>query len=635
MLRHRNRLPWFRVGNGRSLQARKAISVPITTAERLRQAIQTLVLGVMLALGAMPAAAAAAPATAAAPAQMAAEKVLHVEIPVPETTLDPEALQDLYSAELVSAVFEPLLTYDYLARPARLVPDVAAAMPEISADGKTWTFHLRQDVAFAPDPVFAGRRRVVQAADVAFTLRRLLDPAIHSPFSFLLEGKIVGLDAAVKRAREAHQPFDYTAPVAGLEVLDAFTLRVHLNAPDVNFGHALAQPNLGILAPEVVRAYGDQIGGHPVGTGPYRVTHWTRGAALTLEANPNYRDRRWDFDPGQDPAAQALAKEMHGKRIPAIGRVEVRVIPEQQSALLAFRSGALDVLYLQNKVAPVVLNGQGQLKPEYVRLGIRHEVITDPEILFNYLNPADPMVGGMDPAHIALRRAILMVQDDTAFIRVIRKGQAVHVPYPIPPGVVGHDPTYRSLLEYNPAQANRLLDAYGFRRGADGWRTQPDGGPLVVRYWRQSEGETREYEELYKRGLDQIHVRFEGHPVPFPDLLKAERGCQVTTRLGAWIADYPDGDDFMQLFYGPNAHANNLACFQNAEWDALYVQSTRLTPGPERDALYHRMARMLETLGVAKVSHTRLHHMLTQAFVQGYRKSLISGIAEWPYLDLR
>ncbi len=266
---------------------------------------------------------------------------------------------------------------------------------------------------------------------------------------------------------------------------------------------------------------------------------------------------------------------------------------------------------------------------------MQHTAITDAEILFNYLNTTDPMVGGMDPAHIALRRAILMAQDDTAFIQVIRKGQAVHKPYPIPPGVVGHDPDYRSMLEYDPLAANRLLDAYGFRRGADGWRTQPDGRALSVRYWRQNEGESREFEELYKRGLDQIHVHFEGHAVPFPDLLKAERGCQVTTRLGAWIADYPDGDDFMQLFYGPNTHANNLACFQNAEWDAMYRKSVTLVPGPERDALYHRMARMLETLGVAKVSHTRLHHMLLQPKVVGFRKSMVSAVAEWPFVDLQ
>ncbi len=569
------------------------------------------------------------------PPAEASPKVLNVEIPVPETTLDPAAIQDLYSAQMASVIFEGLLGYDYLARPAKLVPLLADGMPEISDGGKQWLVHLRHGVRFAPDEALGNKPREVHASDVVFTLERLLDPEVHSPFSFLLEGKIVGLDAAARRAADQHAHFNYQAPVAGLQVIDDYTLRIQLNAPDVNFGHALAQPNLGIVAPEVVRHYGDQIGGHPVGTGPYRLVRWVRGSALSFEANPVYRKRLWNFDPGTDPEARRIASRMQGHAIPAVPRVEVRVIAEQQSALLAFRKGELDILYLQNKLAPVALDGRGALKPDLRKLGVQHEVTTEPEILFNYLNVEDPLVGGMAPERIALRRAILMAQDDEAFIRVIRKGQAVHLPYPVPAGVVGHDPAYRSLLEYDPAAANALLDAFGYRPGADGFRRTPQGQPFAVRYWRQSEGETREFEELYKRGLDQIHVHFEGHPVPFPDLLKAERACQVTTRLGAWIADYPDGDDFMQLFYGPNTHANNLACFQNAEWDAMYRKSVTLVPGPERDALYHRMARMLETLGVAKVSHTRLHHMLLQPKVVGFRKSMVSAVAEWPFVDLQ
>jgi ABC-type oligopeptide transport system substrate-binding subunit len=157
----------------------------------------------------------------------------------------------------------------------------------------------------------------------------------------------------------------------------------------------------------------------------------------------------------------------------------------------------------------------------------------------------------------------------------------------------------------------------------------------VVRYWRTNEGESRDMEELAKRGMDQLHIRFEGHAVPFPDLLKAERSCQVMMRQFAWIADYPDGDDFMQLFYGPNIHANNVFCFQDAEWDRLYQESVALGPGEKRDQLYQKMARMVEMYGVMKISHARLHHELLQAKVMGFHISTIASVAEWPYLDLR
>lgn len=566
------------------------------------------------------------------------QRVLHIASSTAETTLDPVGIQDLYSAKLASVLFEGVLTYDYLARPAQLVPLLAESMPEVTDGGKTWTIHLKKNVGFAPDPAFKGQVRTVKASDVAFTLYRLLDPALHSPFSFLLEGKLVGLDDLAKSARQDKRAYDYSAKIPGIQVIDEWTLKLRLNAPDANFGHALAQPNLGIVAPEVVQFYGDQIGSHPVGTGPYTVSRWVRGASMTLDRNPNYRQRLWDFAAGEDEAQKKInlkiIQEMRGKQIPAIPRIEIKIIPEAQSAWLAFRRGETDLIDLPSKLSPVALK-QGHLIPELEKQGIQHALSVEPEIIGNYLNLQDPMVGGMDPAHIALRRAILMSSDDEAMIRVIRKGQAVRLSYPVPPGVQGYDPHYRSMLPYDPKAANALLDAYGFKKGKDGFRLQPDGKPLVVRYWRTNEGESRDMEELAKRGIDQLHIRFEGHAVPFPDLLKAERSCQVMMRQFAWIADYPDGDDFMQLFYGPNIHANNVFCFQDAEWDRLYQQSVALGPGAARDQLYQKMARMVELYGVMKISHARLHHQLLQPKVMGFRISTIASLAEWPYIDLK
>jgi ABC-type transport system substrate-binding protein len=580
---------------------------------------------------------AAAPMAATVPTERPEpdpRRVLHVEIPAAETTLDPQVLQDLYSGEIASTLFEGLLSYDYLARPARIVPLLAESLPEVSDAGRTLLFRLRRDVLFADDPAFGGQVRSVRASDVVFTLTRLMDPVLHSPYTFLLEGKVVGLDALAKAAAAAHRAIDYQASIPGLEAVDEHTVRIRLNAPDPDFLHGLAQPNLGIVAPEVVRRYGSAVGEHPVGTGPYVLSRWVHASAITLDANPRYRVRTWDFDPGDDLDARRVAAQMRGKRIPALPRVEIKVIEEPQSAWLAFQRQELDLLFMNPKLAPVVLR-DGQLTPELKARGYQLSKTVRPEITFNYLNIRDPVVGGMDAAHIALRRAILMAQDDQEFIRVIRKGEAIHSPYVIPPGVIGHDPHYRGLLEFDPDGANVLLEAFGYLRGSDGFRRQPDGAPLVIHYWRQHEGDTRDFEELFKRDLERIHIRSEGRTVPFPDLLKAERDCQVTIRLGAWIADYPDGDDFMQLFYGPNIGANNLSCFKNDEWDALYRRSHAMEAGPERDALYHRMARMLEVYGIAKVSHTRIFNMVMQPRVLGFRKTQVEAIAEWPFLDLQ
>ena len=563
-----------------------------------------------------------------------ADRILHVELPTAETTLDPAAIEDGPTTQIASALFEGLVTYDYLARPTRIVPLLATALPEVSTDGRTLRFHLRSDVRFADDPAFHGTPRFLKASDVAFTLMRLVDPVLHSPSTYLLDGRIEGLDALAKAAVAAHRGIDYGARIPGLQVLDAHTLQIRLTRPDPLFLHALAQPALGILAPEVVQHYAESIGEHPVGTGPYVLQRWVHGSELVLDANPVYRVRHWDFVPDADPGRQHIAAVMQGKRIPAIPEIDIKVIEESQTAWLTFQQGGLDILLANSKLAPVLLR-DGRLRPQIAARGYQLARSIRPEIMYHYLNVRDPVVGGMDAPHLALRRAILMALDGTEFIRVIRHGEAIPLDYLIPPGITGHDPDYRPLLRFDPAAANRLLDAFGYRPGPDGWRTTPAGKPLIIPYWRTTEGDTRDFEELFRRDLARIHLKVAGRAAPFGELLKAERDCQVTGRLNSWTADYPDGDDFLQLFYGPNIQANNSTCFQDRDWDALYEQSQRLSPGPERDRIYHRLVRTLELDGVIRMSHARVANVVLQPRVQGYQRSLMESLAEWPYLDLQ
>ncbi len=123
---------------------------------------------------------------------------------------------------------------------------------------------------------------------------------------------------------------------------------------------------------------------------------------------------------------------------------------------------------------------------------------------------------------------------------------------PIPFGVVGHDPRYRSINQYDPVLANKLLDYFGYKKGADGYRTLPDGKPLVIRQATGTAAIDREFNELWKKSMDAIGIRMEFQPGKFADHLKAAKACQLMMWGAAWIADYPDGDNFMQLLYGPN-----------------------------------------------------------------------------------
>jgi oligopeptide transport system substrate-binding protein len=519
-------------------------------------------------------------------------KVLRVTFQAAETGFDPVRVSDYYSGTIIEAIFDPLLTYDYLARPARLVPNTAEALPRVADGGRTYTLRVRPGIYFADDPAFKGAKRELTALDYAYSLRRFLDPRNRSPYAFLYEG------------------------IAAIETPERFTLVIRLKRTDFNFGHVLAFPLSGAVAREAIERYGDEAAAHPVGTGPFRLKQYVRSSKIVLEANPGFRE---------------VVRE--GRRLPLIGGVEVYVMEETQSRWLAFQRGETDMEYQLSDVASVFVTEDGRLRPEFAARGIQLERSVDPEIIYLYFNMRDKTVGGFSKEKIALRRAIAMSYNIDDQIRIIRKGQAVRAHYPIPPGVAGHDPDYRSGIPHDPRAANALLDRFGYRRGADGFRRLPSGEPLVIRYSSTPAERDRQFDELMKRSLDAIGVRLEIHKDRFPELLKLENECRLMMRHSAWIADYPDGDNFMQLLYGPNSGQSNNACYQSAEYDRRYERSRLLPDGPARDRLYHEMARLIEADTVWLLTDSRYRNVLLQPRVKGFRKHPVMH-QEWLYLDL-
>jgi len=569
-----------------------------------------------------------APATAADP-----DKVIRDVFPVAETGFDPAAVHDLYSGTVVQGIFETLLTYDYLARPSKIAPLTAEALPEVADAGRSWTVRLKKGIYFASDPAFKGKKRELVADDYVFSLKRLIDPRIRSPWAFLVEGKFEGLDELAAEAKQTGR-FDYDRRIPGVEAIDRYTLRFRLKNTDYNLPYVLAHEPTSAVAREVIEAYAGSDGralSNPVGTGPYRLEQWVRSAKITLVANPDYRGFTWNFA-SADPADQPIIAEMKGKRMPQVGRVEISIIEEDQSRLLAFQNGELDLMNLEPPLAPNVLDGD-RLKPALAQKGVRLSRIVDPEILYLYWNMQDPVVGGLAKEKIALRRAMAMAYSVDEDIKVLRNGQAIAANYPIPPGVVGHDPTWQSWIRYDPATANALLDKFGYRKGADGYRTLPDGKPLVVRYGSRPDTAARQQDELVKKSMDAIGVRYEIFKEKFPELLKLEKQCRLTSRVAAWIADYPDGDNFMQLLYGPNIYQSNSACAKIPEYDRLYEQSVRMPPGPGRDRLYKDMTRVLEAYAPWRLTISRYRNQLVQPRVMGYRKHPILH-AHWHYVDV-
>jgi oligopeptide transport system substrate-binding protein len=568
-------------------------------------------------------------------------KVLKLAYQSAESKLDPQSESDSASGAISDNIFDALLQYDYLARPAKLRPRAAQALPEISADGKVYTLRVKPGIYFTPDAAFKGRPRELTAQDYVYSIKRLFDPRHRSQWLFLVEGKIKGADAAMAAARSANR-FDYDRPIEGLQALDRYTLRIILNDTDFGFSYALAMPATAAVAREVEEMYGDDFSSHPVGTGPYFLKQWIRGSRVVLEANPGYREDVFESGGADDAYSREIAANLRGKRLPLIGRIEIYVIEEAQPRWLAFLNGEHDyVRPLPEEYADMAMPG-GELAPNLKKRGMR--TTPDEEAYTTYttfnmqpvLDGKPNAVGGYTPERVALRRAIAMAYRVDEVVRILDKHQSTRAQTPLPPAVAGHDPGFVSpTLEYNVPKAKALLDMYGFiDRDGDGYRENPDGSPLSFDHASYPTTRERQRNELWKKSMDDIGIRVTFEKVEkLPDLRKQARVGMVQSFSYGWIADYPDGENFLQLLWKGSFGQTNYAMFDLPEYNALYERAKRMPDGPERNALYERMVKLILVYVPWLVETYKANNVVMQPWLLNLKKHPF-GHEPWRYLDI-
>ena len=531
---------------------------------------------------------------------------------------DPAGATSASAASVFELIFDRLLTYDYLARPAKLVPMAAEAMPQSSDGGRTWTVRLRKGILFAPDPAFKGARRELVAQDFVYAFMRFMDPALNSPYEFMFRNRFVGLDE-LRAAAQKSGRFDYDAKVEGLGAVDRYTLRFRLREADQRFPYVLAHGSAGAVAREVVEAYGTNIAVHPVGSGPYMLTSWVPGTKAILEANPNYRGYVWDFAPGDDPRDAEIVREMRGKTMPQIGRIELSIIEEDAAYWLAFLRGDLDVAALLPRFQAASMTG-GKLNADLAAKGISLYRVTIPSVSFTAFNFRDPVVGGFEREKIALRRAIALAYNGDDEVNVVLHGNAERAQTPIPPGVVGYDPSYRSSIAHDPELANKLLDRFGYKRGGDGYRRLPDGRPFTLTRNTSAGAFFRDLDQVWYASMQQIGVRIAFKTMTPAETYKSATTCSIQLFSNGWVADYPDGENFMQQLYGPNSGQTNLGCYRSKAYDALYEQAARLPDGEERNTLFLEMTRQMEADTAWILGAYSRTIIVTHEWVQGHKR---------------
>jgi len=568
-------------------------------------------------------------------------KVLRYAFRVAESGFDPAQITDLYSRTIAAGIFDAPYEYAFLSRPARMRPATAAAMPEVSADFKTFTVRIRPGIYFADDPAFNGTRRELTAEDYVYSVKRHYDPRWKSGGLYVFENaKILGLSELRRKAIEEKKPFDYDTPVEGLRALDRYTFQVRLGEASPRFMSIFTDGSFtGALAREVVEFYGDKIGEHPVGTGPFRLAAWKRSSRIVLARNPGYREVAYDESPPAGDSAearrlQAVAQQFKGRRLPLVDEVQIAIIEENQPRWLSFLNAEADVLEELPADFATVAIPNNRLAPNLAKQGIQMVRYPRADVAVSYFGMENPVVGGNQPRQVALRRAISLAVDVDREIRLVRRGQAIPAQGPIAPETTAYDPKFKSEMgDFDRARAKALLDMHGWvDKNGDGWRDLPDGQPLVLEYATQPDQQNRQLIEQWKKNMDAIGIRIEFRTAKWPENLKASRAGKLMMWGVGWSGG-PDSDTFLALGYGPNKGQANHARFDLPAFNKLYEQQRGMPDGPERNAVIADAARLMVAYMPYKVHVHRIFTDLAQPWVLGYHRNIFVRDF-WKYVDI-
>ena len=563
-----------------------------------------------------------------------ARKVVRIALDQIPTNLDPVRSSQIYQGHLVVNLYDTLYSYKLLARPYELKPRLATGSPTVSDDGLSYTIRIRQGVYFIDDPSFEGGiGRELVASDVVYSLQRHFDPASLSTGSWFWSGRIAGLDAWKDNGA------NYDEPVDGLKALDRYTVQITLTQPYPQLVHTLAHSYAAIVPREAVEFYGSEFGTHPVGSGPFVLQSFDSTRAV-LEKNPTFRQEPVDIRyEGYRPDIHSRfdLEKIDGRIPPFVDQLSVEFIVEDIARVVSLekddevhiaRIGARNYDRVFSQITPL------SIKPDYED---RFHYLTNLESGFVYrnFNMLDPDFGYHEDSvqnekNKALRCAIIKGFDWSDRNSRYYSGLGQVFPGVIPPIVPEFDPALdSSSVEYDVEEAKRLLSD-------SGWTA--DNLPVLTYGIANSTLEQQFFEQfrgfMIKIGYPQEKIVIKRYAT-FGDIAGAWSRSELPLINKGWALDYPDAENTLQLFYGPNhSPGSNDSNYANPEYDRIFKQASTLQPGPERTALYRRLNRMIidDCLAITGMSRTEV--LMWDKRVIAYPDRSFVGGFHFPYIDI-
>jgi len=511
--------------------------------------------------------------------------------------LDPASAGEVSSSLAIARIYEGLLEYDYLARPYKVVPLLAEAMPEISEDGLVYTFKIRKGIYFHDNPCFPdGKGRELVAGDFAYSIKRVADVKNVSSGFWAYNKRIKGINA-FHDASKSKEPTDYDRMVEGLKVPDSHTLQITLTEPYPQLLYILAMHYSFAIPHEAVEFYGKDFVNHPVGTGPYELVEWRRNSRIEFLRSPKWAETgRVETYPDSGTSGQEAAGLLKdaGEQMPFIDRVVQYVIEDTTTSWMMFLSGQLGLSAITRDNWDAVITGDKKLNDS---LGERDiDLISSPTLDIFYLgfNWEDPVVGESDDPEQNLRnrklRQALSCAYDFDQMNQFMNYRLHPIGGPVPQPLAGSlkEP---SPYAFNLDKARQLLVEAGYPDGKD-----PKTGKRLVLTLElgSADSNTRQSMELMADMYQKIGIVLKASYNTWPAFIEKMNRRQSQMFSLGWVADYPDAENFLQLFYSKNESPGpNHANYRNAEIDRMYEEIRTMQDTPERTAIYEKMAGII------------------------------------------
>lgn len=460
-----------------------------------------------------------------------------------------------------------------------LVPSLAKSW-EISTDRTLFTFHLRTDVYFHDDPVFPGSKgRLLKAADVVYSFSRLIDPKTASPGAWIFNGKVDSL-----------QPF---------MALNDSTFQLKLIRPYHPILGIISMQYCSIVPKEAVEKYGTDFRRHPVGTGPFRFIAWEEGQALVLKKHSRYFER-----------------DSAGHSLPYLAGIHVSFYDSKATEFLLFRQKQLEFINdIEASFKDEVLTKSGRLRKEWEGKIVLN---TSPYLNIEYLGilvDSSNQLVSQSPLRIRkIRQAINYGFDRQKMILYLRNslGTPAESGF-VPMGLPSFDTSTVKGYHYDPARTKQLLAEAGFPDG----KGLPEIRLLTVAIYA-------DMANFIAKQLEEAGIPVQVEVVQKSLLLTMTSSSKATFFRGSWIADYPDAENYLSVFYSKNPAPPNYTRYKNPAFDELFEKAIRENNDSLRYILYRQADQlMINDAPVVPLWYDEVVH-LVQPNVKGFQPNALN-----------